>query len=297
MATRIHIGVDGGATGTRLRAVDPDGRILGEGTAGPSSLTLGVDAAWAQIRIALAAAGIAEADHPDTTVACGLAGTGRPEKRADFRAKAPGFARLRLCSDAHATTLGAHAGRPGAAIALGTGTVGSALFADGGTRQVGGWGFPVGDEGSGAWLGLKALGEALQLLDGRNVEPSGGSALHRAMYETCGATAPELLSWTYQAPSTKYATLAPIVVRLAEQGDPAAVRLMRAAGREVDRLARALDPDGVLPFCAGGSLAAPLRPYMDPAITARLRPPQGDARDGAVLLARSLAPGEAWSDA
>ncbi len=58
-----------------------------------------------------------------------------------------------------------------------------------------------------------------------------------------------------------------------------------------------LDPDGTLPFCAGGSLAVPLRPYMDPTIVARLRPPQGDARDGAVLLARSLAPGEAWSDA
>jgi glucosamine kinase len=294
MATRIHIGVDGGATGTRLRAVDADGRMLGEGTAGPSSLTLGVDAAWGQIRAALAVAGIAEADFSDAVIACGLAGTGRPEKRAEFRAKAPGFARLRLCSDAHATTLGAHAGQPGAAIALGTGTVGSALYTDGGTRQVGGWGFPVGDEGSGAWLGLRALAETLQLLDGRDVT---GSALHRAIFETCGATGPELLSWTYQAPSTKYATLAPIVVRLAEQADPAAVRLMQAAGREIDRLARALDPDGALPFCAGGSLAAPLRPYMDPAITARLRPPQGDARDGAVLLARSLAPGEAWSDA
>jgi glucosamine kinase len=294
MATRIHIGVDGGATGTRLRAVDDDGRVLGEGTAGPSSLTLGVDGAWVQIRAALAAAGIAEDDFPDAVIACGLAGTGRPEKRAEFRAKAPDFNRLRLCSDAHATTLGAHAGQPGAAIALGTGTVGSALYADGGTRQVGGWGFPVGDEGSGAWLGLQALAETLQLLDGRDVT---GSALHRAIFEACGATGPELLSWTYQAPSTKYATLAPIVVRLAAQADPAAVRLMQAAGREIDRLARALDPDGALPFCAGGSLAAPLRPYMDPAITARLRPPQGDARDGAVLLARSLAPGEAWSDA
>ncbi|MGK9231468.1 ATPase [Inquilinus limosus] len=296
MAIRIHIGVDGGATGTRLRAIDPDGRVLGEGMAGPSSLTLGVDPAWAQIRIALDAAGIAGADYADAVLACGLAGTGNPAKRAEFRAKAPGFARVRLCSDAHATTLGAHGGRPGAAIALGTGTVGSAIFADGTTRQVGGWGFPVGDEGSGAWLGLKALGEALQLLDGREVDPPGGSALHRAMFEACGATAAELLSWTYQAPSTKYATLAPIVVRLAEQGDPAAMRLMREAGREVDRLARALDPDGALPFCAGGSLAAPLRPYMDPAITARLRPPLGDARDGAVLLARFLAPGEAWSD-
>lgn len=297
MAISIHIGVDGGATGTRLRAVDPDGRILGEGTAGPSSLTLGVDAAWVQIRTALAAAGITEADFADAVLACGLAGTGRPDKRDEFRAKAPGFARLRLCSDAHATTLGAHNGAPGASIALGTGTVGGAIYADGSTRQVGGWGFPVGDEGSGAWLGLQALGEALQLLDGRDIDPPGGSALHRAMFESCGTTAPELLSWTYQAPSTKYATLAPVVVRLAGDGDPAAVRLMRRAGHEVDRLARALDPDGTLPFCAGGSLAAPLRPYMDAAIVARLRPPQGDARDGAVLLARLKAPGESWSDA
>ena len=63
--------------------------------------------------------------------------------------------------------LGAHEGRPGAIVAAGTGSVGEALRRDGLRVAVGGWGFPVGDEGSGAWLGLRAMRETHRAIDGR----------------------------------------------------------------------------------------------------------------------------------
>lgn len=52
-------------------------------------------------------------------------------------------------------------------VELGTGSVGGALLTNGRKLSVGGWGFPSGDEGSGAWLGLRAAQLAQQALDGR----------------------------------------------------------------------------------------------------------------------------------
>jgi glucosamine kinase len=63
--------------------------------------------------------------------------------------------------------LGAHGGGPGAIVAAGTGSIDEALRHDGEHVSVGGWGYPVGDEGSGAWLGMCAMREAQLASDGR----------------------------------------------------------------------------------------------------------------------------------
>ena len=159
----MYVGVDGGASNTRIKRLDA-GRSLT--LAMPSSLTLGVEGAWLAIIEALRRAGIEPDRFPQTHLACALAGTRRSAGRDAFRSMAPAFASLTICSDGHATVLGAHAGRPGACVSIGTGIVGNCLAADGSARQVGGWGFPVRDEASGAWLGRLVAAEALRLLDG-----------------------------------------------------------------------------------------------------------------------------------
>ena len=62
--------------------------------------------------------------------------------RAAFLAAAPSAAGVSLATDAHTAALGAHGGAPGAVIAVGTGSVGYRLHADGSAKLVGGWGFP-----------------------------------------------------------------------------------------------------------------------------------------------------------
>ena len=149
----MHVGVDGGASNTRVKRLDADGRVRTAVLAGPSSLTLGVEGAWGHIVEALAAVGIGAEEYPQCHLACALAGTRRSVGRAAFLATGPAFASLALCSDGHATVLGAHSGRAGAAVSIGTGVVGNCVALDGTARQVGGWGFPVRDKASGAWLG------------------------------------------------------------------------------------------------------------------------------------------------
>ena len=116
--------------------------------------------------------------------------------------------------------------------------------------------------------------------------------LYRALLGHCGPDRAALLAWLHGAPSTKYAELAPMVLEHAGRGDPAAGVLAREAGREIDRLALALDRSRRAPLALVGGLAAPLAPYLPAELAGWVRPPLGDGLDGALLLAKGEAPEE-----
>ena len=165
------IGVDGGGTGTRIVLTDSNGIELARGSAGPSGLMHGATAAWqailAAIEQAFTTSGIVAPDFQQMAIGCGLAGVNNKLWAAEFVAANPGFGLLIAETDAGTTLLGAHQGKPGAIIALGTGSVGEVMMADGSRREVGGWGFPSSDEASGAWMGLRAMNHVQHVLDGR----------------------------------------------------------------------------------------------------------------------------------
>jgi glucosamine kinase len=286
------IGVDGGGSGTRVRlaSATPAGiSFLAEGFSGPSALSQGVDAAWQAIQAAVAQAfgnaGIAPPPLARLGIGLGLAGVHNASWAQAFRAADPGYAACVLHNDAHTTLLGAHGGKPGAIIALGTGSVGMALLADGAHREVGGWGFPSGDEGGGAWIGMSAVNYIQQVIDGR-LE---GGALAADVVNLCGGTRPAIQDWLAGATATRYATVAPLVVHHAEQEDDAALEIMQSAGYEVDLMAAALDPDYNLPLALCGGLGAAIVPYLDPDTVEMMVPPLGDSAAGAVhMLAAHL---------
>src|SRR5207237_4328416 len=112
-----------------------------------------------------------------------LSGVSYPPWKDAFLAADRGFALLEAETDSFAMLVGAHQGRPGAIVAAGTGSVGEVLRGDGTRCTVGGWGFPVGDEGSGAWLGLQAVRHAQAALDGR----AAAGSLAQSVWKKCGA--------------------------------------------------------------------------------------------------------------
>jgi glucosamine kinase len=169
---------------------------------------------------------------------------------------------------------------------VGTGSVGLARRADGSYRSVGGWGFPSGDEGSGAWLGLHAANLAQQRCDGRLID----SPLADAVLQACGGTPEALLEWCCQAGQAEFASLAPQVFACAGQ-DPLAAALLTQALHCMEQMLQALDPATELPLALMGSIAQLLAPRLVPATQARVVPPRGDAMDGALsLLSRKDAP-------
>jgi glucosamine kinase len=289
-APRFLVGIDGGGSGTRARLADAQGRVLGSGRAGPSALGQGVAQAWRHIGQALdaafAAAGQVRPPNHEVAFGLGLAGIERPTRRDEFAAANPDFAHCAVFSDAQTTLRGAFGGGPGVVIAAGTGSIGLAQQRDGSQRRVGGWGFPAGDEGSGAWLGLRAMQVAQGALDGR--APAG--PLARAVWRVAGADADTLLQWCEGAGQHAYAQLAPAVFDAAHDGDPAAAALLDAAAaelaRHIDALSTNPSADQDLPIVLAGSIGQRLQDRLAPALRARCVAPLGDSADGALALLR-----------
>ncbi len=277
------IGVDGGGTGTRVRLARADGTELAQGASGPSGLRNGTATAWnavnAAVAQAFAAIGIDTIPLHSCAIGLGLAGVHNKEWAAAFGAANPGYAAFVLDTDGFSTLMGAHQGRPGAIVAIGTGSVGEALRADGRRVEVGGWGFPAGDEASGAWMGLRALNHIEQVIDGR----AEGGELARDVSAACGGSRDAVQVWLGKATQADYAGLARFVVAHGT-ADPVALSILEHAGREVASIARALDPSGSLPLSLCGGLGEPLRTYLPADTLARCSPPHGDSAAGALRM-------------
>jgi len=285
---QLFVGVDGGGTGCRARIVDGDGRVLGTGIAGPAALRLGIDTSLAAVEHACQAA-LEEAKLPvkalaSADTAIGLAGIGRKGLLEQLVARKHPYRSVVYVNDATIACIGAHAGADGGIVIVGTGSIGFAVVG-GREIRVGGYGFPISDEGSGADLGLHGIRLALRSHDGRGVETN----FTREVMARFDSDPFEAVAWMDRAHATDYATFAPLVVRHANDGDSVARAAIRDAAEKIDDLVRQLIERGAPRVALLGGLATPMEPWLAPDVQRRLVPIQGDAVDGALYLARRAA--------
>jgi glucosamine kinase len=166
----LLLGIDGGGSRCRARLCTISGAMLSEGTAGSANVRLGVEQSFASVHEAtvqcMSGAGFSSRDF-DRVVAClALAGASEPSQLEAARAREHPYRKAVFVTDAEAACIGAHGGRNGGVIVIGTGSIGWAEL-NGRQYRIGGWGWPISDEGSGAWLGCEALRRTLWACDGR----------------------------------------------------------------------------------------------------------------------------------
>ena len=281
----LFIGVDGGGTGCRARIEDAQGCLLGTGIAGPAALRIGVDRALAEVvkacRVALEEAGLGSNALSSVHAAVGLAGVGRKGVLEQLVLQPHPFRSVVYAHDASIACIGAHGARDGGIVIVGTGSVGFAVV-EGREVRVGGYGFPISDEGSGADLGLHSIRLALRAYDKRVVETS----LTRDVMMRFHNDPFEAVAWMDHATATDYAIFAPLVMRHADAGDPVARRIIRDAAEQIDELVRRLSDCGASRVALLGGLASSMQPWLAPDVQRRLVPVEGDAVDGALHLAR-----------
>jgi len=284
----LVIGVDGGGTGCRARLEDAEGRTLGAGSGGPAAVRLGIDRSMTAVedacRAALAQANLLGGALRTVDAAIGLAGLGRKGVLEELTARAHPFRSVRYEDDATIACIGAHGGRDGGIVIVGTGSVGLAMV-DGRVVRVGGYGLPVSDEGSGADLGLQAIRLALRASDGRTP----ATDLTREVMSRFGDDAFEAVAWMDRATATDYATLAPLVMRYANDGDPVGRKIVHQAAQQIADLVYRLVASGAPRIALAGGLASSLEPWLATDVQRLLSPVQGDALEGALHLARRLA--------
>jgi glucosamine kinase len=281
----LFAGVDGGGTGCRARIQDADGRLLGTGIAGPAALRLGIDRSLAEVikacRAALDEAGLHSDAFGSVHAAVGLAGVGRKGALEELMQRPHPFRSVAYVHDATIACIGAHGARDGGIVIVGTGSVGFAVVS-GREVRVGGYGFPISDEGSGADVGLHAIRLALRAYDDRAVD----SNLTRDVMTRFNNDPFEAVAWMDRATATDYATFAPLVLRHADAGDPVARRIVRDSAEQIDELVRRLAECGAARIALLGGLASSMQPWLAPDVQRRLVPVEGDAVDGALHLAR-----------
>lgn len=237
------LAVDGG--GTRCRAVFCDrlGTVYGYGVGGPANYhSVGIDGAIRSLTALLT--GLPGRPFSVSCAVFGLAGLDSERDKqllTDVVRQALATAGIQAASlllenDGMMTLTGAAGGGTGLLLIAGTGSIACGITQAGRRTRVGGWGYRVGDEGSGYSIGLQALTHIMRAYDGR--EPQSG--INEAVLQVNGYdNVEELFAWIYSpafSPNA-VAALAPVVCRLAEAGDWKAMLIAEQAVEELRLMA------------------------------------------------------------
>ena len=284
----LLLGIDGGGTQCRARLSTYAGNTLGEAATGPANLRLGVGTSLSAVvdaaRLCLDRASLPRQNIARIVACLALAGASEPGHLAAAQSHRHPFRKAVVTSDAHAACVGAHGNEDGGIIIVGTGTVAWAAIR-GKTHRVGGWGLPISDEGSGAWIGSEALRRALWAHDGRIA----WTPMLRALFADFADDPHAIVGWIATASPRDFGSFAPRIVDYASRGDPVAIELMQMAASHIDGLAARLIALGAPGVALVGGFAAAVRPWLAPATKMHLIEPAGDALQGALMLARSAA--------
>jgi len=275
------IAVDGGGTSSRFALVWNGTRH--ELRQGPANVATDFDSAIATLQRGLSALAAA-ADIPldrlrNVPGYLGLAGVVDPDTGRRV-ARAIAMPNVTVEDDRVAAVTGALGDRDGTVLGLGTG---SFLARKRGQTiaLLGGWGFTLGDEASGADLGRKLLRRVLHVADGL-AEPGDLAA---TVLEELGGTPADIVAAANQAEPAWFAAFAPRIVEAARAGDPVGLELMHDGAAYLMRAASVLGWTPGEPLCPIGGLAAQYVQFLPPEAVDSLVQQRGTALDGALHLA------------
>jgi N-acetylglucosamine kinase-like BadF-type ATPase len=258
----LVIGIDGGGTHTRAILANARGETLGAGEAGTANPNAhGYPAAQNEILAAIQRA-FDDAKIEKQIVAAaglGIGGVDRTEERARFQTWAEQniAQRVAVMNDSEIVLAAGSPDNWGVALIAGTGSMAFGKSRAGKTARAGGWGYLIGDEGSGFDLGRSALRAATQAADGRG-EPT---QLLAAILDHWKLENPQqLIPHVYHSglKPADFAQLASVVVRVAKKGDAVALNMLEqsadALATTIIAVARALDFREAIPLAMTGGL-------------------------------------------
>jgi len=257
------LGADAGGSHSTVVIGTADLTILGRADGPGSAMKPGGAAASAVVlaETARRAASQAGIHLPVGRAVVGAAGAGRAQEQRELEAALvqTGLAqRVRVMADAEIALSTAFADGTGIIVSAGTGSIAYARDPAGQLHRAGGYGWQLGDEGGGYWLGRRALDVAARAQDGRG---EGSTLLARLLGPLGLQTFDDLVRWTATATPAQVAALAPHVLNAAREGEVVAQRAVEDAARELVALELTLERyyPGTAPVpvaIAGGLLLA-----------------------------------------
>ena len=280
------LGIDGGGTSCRAALATADGTIIARARSGSANIHTDLAGARENIveaaRLVFAEAGVDASRIPETPIVLGLAGANVGTNAAQLAAMLP-FNTSLVETDAMIALEGAVGSGDGAIAILGTGTAYLGRR-DGEARPIGGWGFLVSDQGSGAQIGRELLERTLLAFD----EVGPASPLTREILTVFEKDPSNIVAFAATAKPGDFAGFAPKVFDHAAEGDIVAEAIL-AHGQaviEASLLRFDLRPDE--PLALLGGLAPLYETRLSAPLRALVRPSLQDALGGAVSMAARL---------
>lgn len=231
------LGIDGGGSRTRAAVSNGTSVFAAEVSKGCNLNTVSQE----QARVALSEAvrqALMAAEVPAEAVlaACaGVAGGAAPDRAAEIAAMLSDLlpsAKVQAVGDTVIALQAAFAHAPGVICISGTGSVAFGRNERGDFTRAGGWGRIVSDEGSGHWIGQRAVSHILRAMDeGRSSPLITAIMLHWQI-----ATREQLVLRCHRDPIPNFSELFPVVQRVAESGDVLANDILDSAGTRLARI-------------------------------------------------------------
>jgi N-acetylglucosamine kinase-like BadF-type ATPase len=244
-SNKTFIGIDGGGTKTVCVIGDETGKLLASATGGSSNIQSKPLPEVKETLFCLIEEVLEKSNtNPGQldTVYFALAGGDRPTDKQRILRALDSLTRQKVRvvieNDAMAALASGTWGEPGIVLIAGTGSIAYACSANNPISRIGGWGYLLGDEGSGYDIGRKGLSAALRHFDGRGEK----TILTERLMGHFGVSSPEeFISAVYSAdaPKEKIAGVSKVVFAAAKREDRVALRIVDDAINELVTLVRA----------------------------------------------------------
>jgi N-acetylglucosamine kinase-like BadF-type ATPase len=230
----FYLGIDGGGTSTRC-VVGDENRVLGTATTGSAKIArVGAEHAREALQSAIRHACSAAQINPEKiSQACiGIAGASSTEVTESARAWAAEIIRgqIEVVGDMLVAHEAAFGGGPGVIVIAGTGSICFGRNEKGLTTRAGGGGPGASDEGSGHWIGYRAVKEAARLQQGSRLT----SMIMQSWQLRAGSDIEDRMKAN---PTPDFAALFPALATMAVEGDESVMQIFRDAGAELAKLA------------------------------------------------------------
>ncbi|HLG59421.1 MAG TPA: BadF/BadG/BcrA/BcrD ATPase family protein [Vicinamibacterales bacterium] len=303
----MHVlGIDAGGTKTVCLLADEGGQILAESRGAGANLQAMGELEVEKVLHRVMEETLGDRDVRPDAICLGIAGVDRPQDSDAVHGimrrighKTPTV----IVNDALVALVAGAGDQPGVVIVAGTGSIAYGRDASGRAARAGGWGYLLGDEGGGFWIGRAALSAVVRQFDHR-----GPTTLltDLVLKQMALSTPAEVIHAIYDRGLQRHgiAGIADVVQQATDAGDAVASEILgRAAGELAAAAASVVTRLGmrgdVFPtILAGGifrgipSLAADLASRMaEVAPRSEVRRLEVEPAQGAVTLALAAARG------
>lgn len=286
MVERFILAIEGGGTRTRAALADSEGRVIARVEGRFSNLTSDFNASLQNIRDLIVAT-YDSAHRPVDLRANDVAIVGSAGANvgtvASRLAAALDFADIRVMSDREITVAGVLGTKDGTLAQVGTGSFFVSRY-QGHLKQVGGWGFQLGDDCSGAWLGRELLRQTLRAHDGL-------ADMTDLIAQTLGMfndNPSDIVLFGKTATPQHFGEFAPAIFDALDSGDRAAAMIIDQARYDLEVIVRSLDAARTGRLYLGGSVGKRLAPLLSRDLGNLLTQSDGDGLSGAVSLGLEL---------